>query len=314
MAFPNEVQHLIKTFSEGRGVDEKLLLIILAKWEPEKRQTFRKGCPDLFIKYECQFGHWLDDNIKRLEQEFLRFKNAIVSWTMHPWERDARLAKKAMKDNRQSYLLVEIACTRSSEELLGARRAYHCLFDHSIEEDAAYCIEGNERKLLVALVSAYRYDGKVINCEAAESDAKALNNAIKNVDKKSLIEDDEVVRVLTTRSKPHLKEVYEQYKKIFGKNLDKDLDTDLRLKETVQCLCTPHKYFIKVLDASLKNDVDMKIKKALTRIIVTRANTDIKQIRDEFQNIYGVALTQKIEEIANGNYKDFLLTLIANGN
>ncbi|PON49550.1 Annexin repeat, partial [Parasponia andersonii] len=145
MAFPNEVQHLIKTFS-GLGVDEKLLTIILAKWEPEKRQTFRKGCPDLFIKYERQFEHWLDDNIKRLEQEFLRFKNAIIWWTMHPWERDARLARKAMKDDRQSYLLVEITCTRSSEELLGARRAYHCLFDHSIEEDAAHCIKDSERK------------------------------------------------------------------------------------------------------------------------------------------------------------------------
>ncbi|PON49548.1 Annexin repeat, partial [Parasponia andersonii] len=161
--------------------------------------------------------------------------------------------------------------------------AYHCLFDHSIEEDAAHCIKGSERKLLVALVSAYRYDGKKINYETTKSDAKVLGNAIKNVDKKSLLEDDEVVRILTTRSKPHLKKVYRQYKKIFDKNLDEDLDTDLRLKEIVQCLCTPHKYFIKVLDASLKNDVDMKVKKALTRIIVTRANTDIKQIGDEFQ-------------------------------
>ncbi|PON98813.1 Annexin, partial [Trema orientale] len=286
MAFP-------KAFSEGLGVDEKSLIKILGKWEPEERQTFRKEFPDFFVVDERQFERWLDDSIKRLEREFLRFKNAIVLWTMHPWERDARLAKKAMKDGRQSYLLVEIACTRSSEELAGARKAYHSLFDQSIEEDTAHCIKGSERKLLVALVSAYRYDGKKINYETAKSDAKALGNAIKNVDKKSLLEDDEVLRVLTTRSKPHLKEVCEQYKKIFDKNLDEDLDTDLRLKETVQCLCTPHKYFIKVLDASLKNDVDMKVKKALTRIIVTRADTDIKQIRDEFQNMYGVALTQK---------------------
>ncbi|PON79907.1 Annexin repeat, partial [Trema orientale] len=65
---------------------------------------------------------------------------------MHPWERDAGLANKAMKDDLQLYLLVEIACTRTSEDLLGARRAYHSLFDHSIEEDAANYIKSSEHK------------------------------------------------------------------------------------------------------------------------------------------------------------------------
>ncbi|PON98810.1 Annexin [Trema orientale] len=301
MTLSEEVQHLTKAFS--------------GKWEPEERYSFRKGSLDFFVQDERHFERWHEDTVKRLEQEFLRFKNAIVLWTMHPWERDARLAKKAIKRGPQSYsLVVEIACTRSSEELLGARRAYHSLFDHSIEEDAAHYIKGSERKLLVALVSAYRYEGKTVKDDHAKSDAEALANAIKNADNKSLLEDDEVLKVLTTRSKPHLKEVCEQYKKISDKNLDQDLDADLRLKETVQCLCAPHKYFTKVLDAALKNEADKKVKKALTRVIITRADTDIKQIRDEFQNQYGVALTKKIEDTANGNYKDFLLTLVAKEN
>jgi len=67
---------------------------------------------------------------------------------MHPWERDARLVKEALKKGPQSYgVIVEIACTRSSEELLGARKAYHSLFDLSIEEDVATHIHGSERKV-----------------------------------------------------------------------------------------------------------------------------------------------------------------------
>ncbi|PON53290.1 Annexin repeat, partial [Parasponia andersonii] len=69
-----------------------------------------------------------------------------------------------------------------------------------------------------------------------------------------------------------------------------------------------------VLDAAFKNDADKKVKKALTRVIATRADIDIKQIIDEFQIQYGVALTTKIQETANGNYKDFLLTLVAKRN
>lgn len=77
----------------------------------------------------------------------------MVLWTMHPWERDARLAKEALRDGPQSYgIIIEIACTRSSEELLGARRAYHSLFDHSIEEDLAYHINGSDRKVNMAYI------------------------------------------------------------------------------------------------------------------------------------------------------------------
>lgn len=68
-------------------------------------------------------------------------------WTMHPWERDARLLKEALYKGPQYNVLVEIACTRSSEELLGARRAYHSLFNHSVEEDVAFHVHTPERKV-----------------------------------------------------------------------------------------------------------------------------------------------------------------------
>lgn len=70
-------------------------------------------------------------------------------WAMHPWERDARLANEAiLKKDSQAYgLLVEIACTRSSQELLGAKRAYHSLYHHSLEEDIVSHIHGIERKV-----------------------------------------------------------------------------------------------------------------------------------------------------------------------
>ena len=72
----------------------------------------------------------------------------MVLWSMHPWERDARLVKEALKKGQNAYgVLVEVACTRSSEELLGARKAYHSLFDYSIEEDVASRVHGIERKV-----------------------------------------------------------------------------------------------------------------------------------------------------------------------
>lgn len=71
-------------------------------------------------------------------------------------------------------------------------------------------------------MSAYRYEGPKVKEDAAKSEAKALLNAIKNNHgdhKKKAMEEDEVVRILTTRSKPHLKQVYDQYKKISAKTI-----------------------------------------------------------------------------------------------
>ncbi|KAL2461150.1 Annexin D4 [Abeliophyllum distichum] len=313
MAASDELGAITKAFS-GFGVDEKSLISILGKWHPEQRQTFRKGTRDFFIQDERKFERWDDRHVIQLQHEFLRFKHAIVLWTMHQWERDARLLKEALYKGPQHNVLIEVACTRSSEELLGARRAYHSLFDHSVEEDVAFGIHGPERKLLVALVSSYRYEGPKVNEETAKSEAKFLSGAIKGAaGNKNLIENDEVVRILVTRSKLHLISVYKHYKEISGNYLDEDLEGDLYLQETVQCLCKPQAYFSKVLDASMRPDVDEIKKEAVTRIIVTRADVDMKQIKEEYNHKYGVSLPNKIEDVANGNYRDFLLTLVARG-
>ncbi|XP_034705235.1 annexin D4-like isoform X2 [Vitis riparia] len=90
----------------------------------------------------------------------------------------------------------------------------------------------------------------------------------------------------------------------------KDLDTLMSLKETLQCLCNPQAYFSKVLNNAFKDDADENTKEALTRVIMTRSNVDMKEIIEEFDKQYKVPLTQKIEDVALGNYKDFLVSLI----
>lgn len=297
---------------KGLGVDE-VLFVTTGKWKPAERQSFWNANHDFFYEDGRHFERCLLENyIKHLEQEFMRFKEVIVLWTLHPWERDARMAKEAIENGPEAYaVLVEIACSRSSDELLGARKAYHSIFDQSIEEDASLNIKGPKRKLLVALVSAYRYEGSsTVKEDEAEFDA----NAIKNADKNKLLEDDEVVRILATRSKRHILEVYKQYKPNNNKTLDKDLAAASILEDTVQCLCFPEKYYAKVLNESLKDGADEKIRKALNRVIVTRADADMKKIMDELQTKYSVSLSKKIEDTARGSYKDFLLNLVARGN
>ncbi|KAJ4978928.1 hypothetical protein NE237_009708 [Protea cynaroides] len=310
MALSQDVDAISLSFS-GFGVDEKSIVTILGKWKPEERKSFRKGCEFFSNDDDRHFEKWNTDHMAVLKREFSRFKNAVVMWTMHPWERDARLAKEALIKETRSYdIIIEIACTRSSEELLGARKAYHSLFDHSIEEDVASHVDGSKRNLFVALVSAYRYEGSKVNDETAKSEAKMLCKAIKNAKTQNPIENEEVVRILSTRSKLHLKAIFKHYKEMCGKTLDEDLEDGSSLEKAVQCLSSPQAYFSKVLSASLKSGADEKTKVALTRVVATRADHDMKVIKEEFQKENGVSLSQKINETTHGNYKTFLLDLI----
>lgn len=106
-------------------------------------------------------------------------------------------------------------------------------------------------QLLVGLVSAYRYEGPRVNEEAAKDEAKALGAAVKSAaGAGKLVENDDVVRILTTRSKPHLVETFKYYKEVHGKHIEEDLSQSKEetLLETVLCLAAPAKYFSQVRD------------------------------------------------------------------
>ncbi|KAL9247775.1 hypothetical protein vseg_021170 [Gypsophila vaccaria] len=311
MAHSNEHEALSKAFS-GLGVDEKAFINILGKWQHQHKHTFRTTTPRMFLPDERQFERWDEDEVARLRHEVLRFKSAVVMWTMHPWERDARLVKEALAKGPEAHgLLIELACARSSEELLGARRAYHSLYDHSIEEDVAALVTGHDRKLLVALVSSYRYEGPRLNDETAKSEAKVLHDIVKGAaDKKAPVQDEEVMRILSTRSKLHLKAVCRHYKELYGKDIDEELSGHLSFKVAVQCLTRSETYFSEALHAALQKGSNEFTQEALTRVVVSQADVNMVQIKAEYHKKFGVQLSQDIEENVLGNFKDFLLALI----
>ena len=58
------------------------------------------------------------------------------------------MARKALDGHPQAYgLLIELACIKSSDGLLGARKAYQSLYGESIEEDVASRVEGIKRQV-----------------------------------------------------------------------------------------------------------------------------------------------------------------------
>ena len=70
---------------------------------------------------------------------------------------------------------------------------------------------------------------------------------------------------------------------------------------------------LQALDAALSKGADEFTQEALTRVIVSQADVNMREIKAEYNKRYGVQLSEKIDEICLGNFKDFLLTLVARG-
>jgi annexin A7/11 len=70
---------------------------------------------------------------------------------------------------------------------------------------------------LVPLVSAFRYEGEEVYTILAKSEAKILHEKISD----KAYSDEEIIRILTTRSKAQLNATLNHYNNAFGNAINK---------------------------------------------------------------------------------------------
>lgn len=87
-------------------------------------------------------------------------------------------------------------------------------------------------QLLVDLVTAYRYDGHEINAKLANSEADILHDAIKD----KAFNHEEIIRILSTRSKTQLMATFNKYRDDQGISISKVRRTQ-RFKTFIIPIC-----------------------------------------------------------------------------
>ncbi|KAL9461975.1 hypothetical protein AB3S75_000042 [Citrus x aurantiifolia] len=299
-----DAEQLHKAF-QGWGTNEALIISVLAHRNAAQRKLIREI-------YNETYG---EDLLKALDKELSSdFERSVLLWTLTPAERDAYLANEATKRfTSSSWVLMEIACTRSSRDLFAAKQAYHARYKKSLEEDVAYHTSGDFRKLLVPLVSTFRYDGGDVNMMLARTEAKILRDKISDKD----YAHEELIRILTTRSKAQINATLNHYNDTFGNAINKDLKADPNdeylklLRAAIKCLTYPEKHFAKVLRLAI-NGLGTD-EWGLTRVVTTRAEVDMQRIKEEYHRRNTVTLEKAIAGDTSGDYERMLLALIGHG-
>ncbi|RZS19051.1 hypothetical protein BHM03_00051404, partial [Ensete ventricosum] len=282
----------------GWGTDETAIITILAHRDATQRKIIR-------LAFEEQYKENL---IMRLESELSGdLERAVYLWIFDPVEREAIIANIAVKKNIDYQAIIEIACVNSPKELLVVKEEYHARYKRSLEEDIAV------HTLLVSLVSTYRYDGDETDTGVARLEAKTLHDAIKS----QTFNHSEVIRILSTRSTAQLCATFNYYKDEYGIPITKALTTEspnefaLALRVAIRCIVSPQKYFAKVLQNAVgkagSTDED-----ALTRVIVMRAEKDLKVIKEMFHKRTNATLKRAVGTETSGHYNSFLLALVGN--
>ncbi|KAL2341602.1 hypothetical protein Fmac_009542 [Flemingia macrophylla] len=301
---PIEDAENIKKACKGLGTDETTLISILAHRDVAQRKLVRQAYEQIYQ----------EDLIQQLKSELSgSFERAICDWTMDPAERDAAFIKEELKKETPDYkVIIEIACTRTSEEFLVVKRSYQYLYKHSLEEDVASKTTGDIRRLLVAVISTYRYDGD----ESDETLAHLEANVLHTVIEKKAFNDDEMLRILCTRSKRQLCATFSTFRNMYGTTITKGLSVAsideymVALHTTIRCIKNPRRYLTKVLCHALSDLIAEE--HALSRVIITRAEKDLNEIDDIYFKRNGVTLHDSLAKKTSGNYKNFLLALLGN--
>lgn len=208
--------------------------------------------------------------------------------------------------------LIQILVTLSSREIYDVSQRYFKNFGKLLEKDLKAETSGNFKKLLVSLSNGTRDESNVLDLYSARIDAMELKRA--GIDKWGT-DASTFNRVFCLRNFDQMRLIAQEYEFVTGHPLEKDIkkefsgDIEDGLLAILRVAQNRPEFFARCLYKSMigigTND------KSLTRLIVTRCEIDMMDVKEEFQKKYGKSLKSFVEGDTSGNYRKALLKLIA---
>ncbi|XP_050310406.1 annexin B9-like isoform X2 [Anthonomus grandis grandis] len=300
---PRADAEILRKAMKGFGTDEKAIINVLAH---------RTNAQRLRIDYEFKTMYG-KDLVKDLKSETSgNFENLLVAMMTPLPEYYAKELHDAMEGaGTDEDVLIEILCTKSNEEIMVIRDAFRKKYHRSLEEDLMGDTSGTFKRLMVSLCNANRDESMMVNPEAARADAQAL---LRAGELKLGTDESTFNAILCQRNWAQLQLIFQEYQNLTGHDIEKAIKNEFSGHEeqgflaVIRSIKNQSAYFAKLLNKSMKglgtND------RALIRLVVTRCEIDMVEIKREYQANYGESLAEAIKGECSGHYEKCLLHLI----
>uniref|UniRef100_A0AAY4A668 Annexin n=1 Tax=Denticeps clupeoides TaxID=299321 RepID=A0AAY4A668_9TELE len=233
-----------------------------------------------------------------------KFESLIVGLMTAPIAYDAELLRHGAGTDEK--VLIEILASRTPDQVKEIIATYKNMYDHDLEHDVTGDTGGHFRRMLVILLQASRQQG--VQEGTIESDAKALFAA---GEQKFGTDEEQFITILGNRSAAHLQRVFAAYMKLSGFEIEESIQRETSgslekiLLAVVKCARSVPAYFAECLYHSMKGaGTDDE---TLIRIMVTRSEVDMLDIRKEFRRMFATSLHAMIKGDTAGDYRKSLV-------
>lgn len=278
---------------KGFGCDEKTLIEVICRRNNQQRQEIQKV-------FKTNFGKDLIENIQsETRGNFENLLVALLTPTLNFYCKEIKDSMAGLGTDED--VLIEILCTLSNFEINTVKQHYTKLYGKDLESEIVGDTSGSFKRLLVSLCTANRDESGITNVEEAKADATALLRA----GELQFGTDESVFNsVLCQKNYEQLKLIFREYESMTGHSFEKAIENEFSgiIKDgflaIFRCVNNKAEFFAHQLMKSMKgigtND------RQLIRLIVTRCEIDMVEIKEAFARIFGETLKECIKGDTSG--------------
>nr|XP_033794275.1 annexin A5 isoform X1 [Geotrypetes seraphini] len=298
----NSDAETLRKAMKGLGTDEVSILKLLTSRNNHQRQ-------ETSTSFKTLYGRDLMNDLK--SELTGKFEKLILALMKPSLQYDVSELRHALKGaGTCETVLIEILASRSCGELNKIKQAFKDEYDEELEDSITSDTSGYFERMLVVLVQANRDPEGRVDEGRVEQDAQDL---FKAGEMKWGTDEEKFITILGTRSYDHLKKVFDRYMTISGYQIEESIDSETSghleklLLAIVKCARSVPGYFAESLYYAMKGAGTSD--DTLIRIMVSRSEIDLYNIRKEFRKNYGKSLFSTIKNDSSGDYREALLLL-----
>uniref|UniRef100_A0A3Q3MLI3 Annexin n=1 Tax=Mastacembelus armatus TaxID=205130 RepID=A0A3Q3MLI3_9TELE len=293
---------VLRKAMKGFGTDENAIIELLGNRSNKQRVP-------MVTAYKTTYGK---DLINDLKSELTgNFENLVIAMMKKPAHYDAYELREAIKGaGTDEACLIEILSSRSNAEILEINQIYKAEYGKKLEDAISSDTSGHFRRLLISLCQGNRDERETVDISLAKQDAQKLYTAGEN---KVGTDESQFNAILCARSKPHLRAVFQEYQHMSGREIEKSICREMSgnledgMVAVVRCIKNTPAYFAERLYNAMTGAGTKD--RTLIRIMVSRSEVDMLDIRQEYLKKYGKSLYTHISGDTSGDYKKLLLKL-----
>ena len=293
----------LKKAMKGLGTDEDSLIKVTIQHPLSTRLKIK-------AQYKSTYGRDLLDDFKSdLSGDFLDLMIALYT---NIYEYDAYQCHQAIEGlGTDEDTLIEIIGTRPGWMLKKIKEEYKKKYNVDLEKDVEGDTSFNFKKLLITLLQCNRSQNKNPDKQKCIQIAEELYNA----GEKKLGTNEQVFNKYFGNCSPaELMTIAREYHRKYGKSLIKVIESEFSgnieklIKTIFYANISPTEYFATRIRDAVKG-VGTK-EKILTRVVVTRNEIDIKEMREYYKLLYSKDMIEDIKSDTSGDYRKLLIGLV----